>query len=145
MPLYKADPNNSKRQIPNIQGDNRYDRAVVPVICLVQKAPSYVVVNQELTSSVGFFFGGSASFSTKSTLEADTGGAVGGSDLTGSAHYPILLRGPNLNTANLDASPTSGTPPGTKLNIHPTAWSGSLADAGKITFVYKSGLATGGF
>ena len=34
---------------------------------------------------------------------------------------------------------------GTKLNIHPTAWSGSAADAGKITFVYKSGLATGGF
>tara|TARA_R110001583_G_scaffold968_1_gene8354 strand:+ start:224 stop:655 length:432 start_codon:yes stop_codon:yes gene_type:complete len=143
MPLYKADPNNSKRQIPNIQGDNRYDRAVVPVTCSVHKAPSYVVVNQELTSSVGFFFGGSASFSTKSTLEADTGGAVGGSDLTGSGHYPIILRGPNLNIANLDT--TSGTPPGTKLNIHPTAWSGSLADAGKITFVYKSGLATGGF
>ena len=142
MPLYKADPNNSKRQIPNIQGDNRYDRAVVPVTCSVHKAPSYVVVNQELTSSVGFFFGGSASFSTKSTLEADTGGAVGGSDLTGSGHYPIILGGRDV-TAPEGAS--SGTPPGTKLNIHPTAWSGSLADVGKITFVYKSGLATGGF
>ena len=34
-------------------------------------------------------------------------------------------------------------PAGTKLEIHPTAWSGSAADAGKISFVYK-GNSTGG-
>ena len=33
---------------------------------------------------------------------------------------------------------------GDRLDIHPLAWSGSAADAGAITFVYK-GNSTGGF
>jgi hypothetical protein len=137
MPLYKADPNNSKRQIPNIQGDNRYDRAVVPVTCSVHKAPSYVVVNQELTSSVGFFFGGSASFSTKSTLEADTGGAVGGSDLTGSGHYPIILGGRDV-TASVTTGDVSGDITPFKLDVNPIAWRriDATGAIGEITFVY---------
>ena len=116
MPLYKADPNDSTKQTPDVQGSNRFDKAVNPAHCSATKTPSYVLINTLLTTEVGFFFGTSASLSTAGN--------------TTKANYPIM--GNDLSA-------------GTKLNIHPTAWSGSAADAGKITFVYKSGLATGGF
>ena len=47
-------------------------------------------------------------------------------------------------TANYDLV-GEGLTVGTKLHIHPTAWSGSARDADKVIFLYKSGLATGGF
>tara|TARA_R110000796_G_scaffold152756_1_gene269156 strand:+ start:7 stop:366 length:360 start_codon:yes stop_codon:yes gene_type:complete len=119
MPLYKQDPNDTSKQIPDIRGENRYDRAVNPTHCKLIKTPNYVLVNTVLTLPVGFFFGSSGSFSEL--------GAAGKST---KANYSVV--GDDL-------------PAGTKLNIHPTAWSGSAADAGKITFVYKSGLSTGGF
>ena len=116
MPLYKQDPNDTSKQIPNVQGGNRQDRLVNPDRNTHTKSPNYVLVNTTLTLPVGFFFGSSASLSTAG----------------------------NLDTANY-TTPLDDATVGTKLNIHPTAWSGSAADADKITFVYKSGLATGGF
>jgi len=126
MPLYKVDPNDSTKQIPNTQGGNRFDRAVNPQTCSLQKTPSYVVVNTTLTTPCGFFFGDSSSYA----LAANAQQAEDRNHLTSSLNYTTML--------------DDGTV-GTKLNIHPTAWSGSAADAGSITFVYKSGLATGGF
>jgi hypothetical protein len=123
MPLYKQDPDNTGKQIPDIQGDNRRDRANNPQTCSFHKTPNYVVVNTALNENCGFFFGNSASFYSKQTADERTA-----LELTGSEHYTIL-----------------GKPAvGTTLNIHPTAWSGSSDDAGSITFVYKSGLSTGG-
>ena len=119
MPLYKQDPNDTSKQIPDVQGGNRQDRLVNPDRNTHTKSPNYVLVNTTLTLPVGFFFGSSGSFSEL--------GAAGKST---KANYSVV--GDDL-------------PAGTKLNIHPTAWSGSAADAGKITFVYKSGLSTGGF
>ena len=119
MPLYKADPNNSNKQIPDTQGNNRYDRAVNPVHCKAKKTPSYVLVNATMVDSCSFYFGSSASFSD-----------LGASGRTNPVNFTKM--GDDLAA-------------GTILHIHPTAWSGSAADAGKITFVYKSGLATGGF
>ena len=116
MGMYKQDPNNSKKQIPDIQGDNRHDRATTPLHCKATKPPSYVLVNTLMTTPVGFYFKTSASLSAAGNETA--------------ANYTKM--GDDL-------------PAGTILHIHPTAWSGSAADAGKITFVYKSGLATGGF
>ena len=29
---------------------------------------------------------------------------------------------------------------GTRLDIHPTAWSGSSSDDGRVRFIYKGGL-----
>ena len=61
-----------------------------------------------------------------SGASATAGGA--GDDitsLTGSQHYQKF---------------GSTLPAGTKLNIHPMAWSGSVRDAGQIQFVYKGGL-----
>ena len=108
MPLYKQDPNDTSKQIPDVQGGNRQDRLVNPDRNTHTKSPN--------TLPVGFFFGSSASLSTAG----------------------------NLDTANYTTALDDATV-GTKLNIHPTAWSGSAADADKITFVYKSGLSTGGF
>ena len=117
MPLYKQDPNDTSKQIPNIQGDNRYDSSVNPSRVTLTKTPNYVLVNKTITATTGFFYGSSASFSALS-------------DSNASSNYDLV--GGTLTA-------------GTKLNIHPTAWSGSSADNGSITFVYKSGLSTGGF
>ena len=86
---------------------------------------NYVLINTALTTPIGFFLGGSASFASSQGTIAKAQG-----QLTGSAFYTKV--GDDL-------------PAGTKLNIHPNAWSGSVADVGKVTFVYKSGLSTGGF
>ena len=133
MSFYKADPNNSKKQIVSVQGRNIHDRASNPQTCSLHKAPNYVLINTVLTTPIGFFFGSSASFAA---IRAAQGYDVGGS-------------GPGSNATHLSSSDHydkmgDDLPAGTKLYIHPTAWSGSAADAGKVTFVYKSGRSTGG-
>ncbi len=122
MSRYVKDPNNSKKQVAGTLPANAYDRARSPESCSLVKTPNFIQIADAPTNDVGFYFGGSASFAKSATTE-------GGSVLTGSSNYVNF-----------------GSPPaGTQLNIHPTAWSGSSADAGKIIFVYKSGLSTGGF
>ena len=118
MSRYIQDPNDSTKQIPGALPDNAYDSVNNPDRFVHTKTPSYILVNKELTLDVGFHFGGtSASLST-----------AGNTTIT---NYTTML--------------SDGAVAGTKINIHPNAWSGSAADAGSITFVYKSGLATGGF
>jgi len=121
MPNYTQDPNSSSgsKQIPGPLTDQHYDRPRnVPTGSLV-KTPNYILVNSTLTNNVGFFFGSSASYAAKATSEGNA--AV----LTGSQHYTTML--------------SAGTV-GTVLHINPCAYSGSTADIGKITFVYKGGL-----
>ena len=118
MSRYIQDPNDSTKQVPAPAASNTYGSAQNPTHCIAVKAPSGILVNTLLTEDVGFFFGSSASFS-----ELGAAGKI----LT--TNYTTMLN---------DAVA------GTKLNIHPTAWSGSAADAGKITFVYNGGLGTGG-
>ena len=91
------------------------------------KTPNAVLIGN-LTQKVGFFFGSSASFSEK---DSDGVGPAGPSGMLSSSHYTSF------------GKPAQGT----ILNIHPTAWSGSLADDKDkaITLIYKSGLSTGGF
>ena len=48
MPLYKQDPNNTKKQIPDVSGvsgTGRFSHAILPGHELVQKRCSYVIVN----------------------------------------------------------------------------------------------------
>ena len=61
MPLYKQDPNNTGKQIPDIQGKNRHDREVHPTSCALTKTPNGVIIGS-LTNDVKFFFGSSASY-----------------------------------------------------------------------------------
>ena len=118
MPLYKPDPNNSTKQVPNIQGTTRKDRIVSPTRYVITKTPNFVYCNSDVT--LGFFTDSSQSFASK------TSEAAGG--YSGSAGYQVISMKAGQN-----------------LNIHPIAVSGSAADVAKIKFVYKSGLATGGF
>jgi hypothetical protein len=116
MSRYIQDPNDSKKQIPGPLPANAYGSATNPPHCTHVKAPSGILVNTLLTTPVGFHFGG-----TSASLSADGNTTIG--------NYTVMLN---------DAAA------GTKLDIHPNAWSGSAADAGSITFVYKGGLSTGG-
>ena len=127
MPDYIQDPNNSKKQIPGPKPANAYDRVGTITRCTLTKQPNSVLVTGTLDHSVGFFFGSSASFSAKATTEG--GGALeatlASGSLTGSEHYINMF---------------SGSSPGTKLDIHPLAASGSINDIQKIIFIYKGGL-----
>ena len=118
MPDYIQDPNNSKKQIPGPKTDQHFDRVAQPAVGTFTKQPHYVIVNAALTTA--FFFGSSASFSTKITAEGAASVTAG--TLTGSAHYTSY-----------------GAPAiGTKFDINPCAGSGSAAAS--VTFVYKGGL-----
>ena len=116
MPDYIQDPNNSKKQIPGPKPDNAYDRIGVPSQFSMSKMPHYVVIGT-LTGDVGFFLEDSASFSELHTSRENT-------------HYMLTSSGDYKIFGNLSG--------GTKLNIHPTAWSGSAGDV--VTYVYKGGL-----
>ena len=116
MANYVQDPNNSKKQLPGPPPDNYYDRASNPPQHTVTKTPNSVYINTA-GQEFGFFFGSSASFASKAATEF-SGSAL----LTGSQHYT------NFGVLTL----------GTRLDIHPTAWSGSAAAS--VTFIYKGGL-----
>lgn len=122
--MYNKDPNNKFQQVPGGLPTNAYDRMVTPETGSFVKTPNYVIVNETPANPIGFYFGTSASFAA---LEAGT--------VSASRHYTNF------------GKPVAGT----ILAIHPTAWSGSFggkttSEAGGqiITFVYKSGLSTGG-
>tara|TARA_B100000519_G_C13924895_1_gene288597 strand:+ start:119 stop:487 length:369 start_codon:yes stop_codon:yes gene_type:complete len=120
MSGYITDPNDNKKQVPGALPDNAFDRSVTPQTCSFTKTPNSVLFG-EVAAEVGFFFGSSASFASIGA-EADDSRRI-----TGSQHYSVV-----------------GTPAaGTTLNIHPTAYSCSKADKGKVFFVYHSGLSTG--
>ena len=118
MPLYKQDPNDSTKQVPGSLPPKANGYAVIPDRFGTVKSPSYVLVNEVMTDHVGFYFNTSASFASLSTSNQSAAGT-----------YTIM--GVDLAA-------------GTRLDIHPTAWSGSAADSGKLTFVYNGGLSTGG-
>ena len=125
MSDYIKDPNNSKKQIPGPPPDNAFDRVKTfqgenPGSGSSLKPPHSVYVNKLITGdNLSFFFGSSASYAA---LEVSEGGNE--SILSGSQHY--------ANFGKVAA--------GTTLNIHPSAFSCSLADSGSVTFIYKGGL-----
>tara|TARA_Y100001973_G_C5123588_1_gene293989 strand:+ start:468 stop:851 length:384 start_codon:yes stop_codon:yes gene_type:complete len=100
-------------QGPGPKPDNYYGNARNPDQNTFTKTPNYIIVNTQLTTPVGFFFGPQTKFDNLASA-------------TAASNYTIML--------NDDAVA------GTRLNIHPTAWSGSAADSGAITFVYTGGL-----
>jgi len=112
MPNYIQDPNDSKKQIPGSPPDNYYDRSSSPATASLVKTPNSIYA-VAACDGVGFFFGSSASFAALT-------------DKTDSTNYE-----------NFGALPI-----GTRLDIHPTAWSGSAGDMdnNRIRFIYKGGL-----
>ena len=124
MPDYIQDPDDSSKQIPGKKTDQHFDRMNKPITGSYTRQPHYVLVTGTPTQDLGFFFGSSASFATKATTE-DTSNN-NNLYLSGSQHYVLF------------GKPAAGT----RLDINPSAWSGSLVDAkaGVVTFVYKGGL-----
>ena len=112
-------------QKPGPKPDNYYDKIDSYTTGSICKSPNYILILGTLTSAdLGFFFGSSASFAAKVVAEGAV--SITLNDLTGSEHYQSI-----------------GTPAAdTKLDLHPTAWSGSAADnlAGRVKFIYKGGL-----
>ena len=111
MPLYKADPNDSTKQIPDnpIQG-SQYSKATCPTNEIVSKRPTYVNINSE--GEYAFLYETTSSF----------GGNVAGQIA-------------NFETGSVIQSANAG---GIKLDISPGAWRRiDAADAvGQVTFVY---------
>ena len=135
MPDYIPDPNDSKKVVPGTKADNWFDRGGTPTRCIVTKKPTYVLVNKTLNHTVGFYFKSSASFAAKSVSTGEgvragaipdgTAGDIPSGSLTGSQHYlPVAV------------AATAGT----TLHVSTNAYSSSIADIGKITFVYRGGL-----
>ena len=113
MPDYKPDSNDPHRrkQVPGELTDQHFDRGGTVTKNIHLKTPHFVIINKTPTNNIGFAFG-----FTSASLSAGGNGAAG-------------------NYINY-GKPTAGS----QLNINPCAWSGSVADAGTVTFVYKGGL-----
>jgi hypothetical protein len=125
MANYIKDPNDSKKQVPGKLPDNAYDRVSTHQAGTFIKAPHYVYIAKTIPANdeLKFYFKPSASF-------AIDVGSNGAKVLTGASSSKYTSFG--LATI------------GTKLDIHPTAFSCSNALSSSINFVYKSGLSTGG-
>jgi len=108
------------KQVPGPPPDNYYDKTVAQAPFTMSKTPNYVYITKTPTlADIGFFFGSSASFATKATAEGTS------SFLTGSTYYVNY------------GKPTIGT----RIDIHPLAWSGSIStDRSSVMFIYKGGI-----
>ena len=118
MPNYVSSSTDGTKQVPGPLSDQHYDRTGTPASCVLTKTPNYVIVkNITGTTDLGFFFGSSASYADASRAEGTLLPT-----LTGSANYASF------------GAPAAGT----RLDISPTAWSGSSASS--VVFIYKGGL-----
>ena len=133
MSDYIQDPNDSKKQVPGIAQDNTYDNVNSPDRCQLVKTPTGVIFGS-IATEVKFFFGSSASYAVTAATQV-------GHD--GNAHE--LSGAPTGSIITSSLFQAFGKPdPGTVLNIHPVAYSSSIADGSQVKFVYKSGKSTGG-
>ena len=136
MPNYVPDPNDSKKQVPASRSDNARDRVASPNRCGFTKTPNAVIIGNLTGDEVRFFFENSASYSTKATSQAGfPAQGIFHDGLDGVATGSIITS----SFYNNFGKPAAGT----ILNIHPTAFSSSKADANEIKFLYSSGLSTG--
>ena len=127
MPNYVQDPNNPNKQVPGERPKNYHGRVVIASEFTGSKSPNSILINAKPSAgNLGLFLGSFTDFSTSAAAEGATqsGSQAHVPGLSGSQHYTQI------------GAPTAGT----ILNLHPSAWSGSLADVGKVKFVYKGGL-----
>ena len=124
MSRYIQDPNDSTKQVAGALPDNARDRVKTLQAGKLVKTPHYVYVAKTIPANdeLKFYFKSSASFAVDV-------GSNGATVLTSASKYVSY------------GLPTIGT----RLDIHPSAFSCSNAMSSSINFVYKSGLSTGGF
>ena len=98
---------------------------LIPAAFTLMKSPNYILVKEDVSAGLGLFFN-PTTFSSSAAAEV----------VAGAAH--------TVYSGSVGYDEFNKLPKGT-YNLHPIALSGSAADVAKVTFVYKSGLATGGF
>ena len=119
MPLYKVDPNNSKKQIPVVNNRVLVKEVATPAEKTISKRPDHVLINQ--TGSYSFLYTTTAS--------------LGGVEAT-LANY--------VSGAAVRFFSGVGAVTPTKLDINPVAWyrddtatNGPNGATGDVTFVFK--------
>ena len=107
--MYKADPNDSTKQIPKGLSAKAFSNATTPAAGVLTLNPSYIMINN--SGSYGFIYSHTGSLGTTITN-------YGAEYTTGSIH-------------------SSGTP--IRLDINPTAWrrNDAAGAVGDVTFVYR--------
>ena len=77
MPLYTNDPNDSKKQLPDVtpNGIHRFSYAVCPAAEGITKRPSYVTVNQSGSYAFAYESGSVSTYITGSVV-AENGGPI---------------------------------------------------------------------
>jgi len=81
MPLYKQDPNNSNKQVPNVTpgGTARFSHATCPTNETHNKRPSYITVNKTGTYAFCYVSGSegtAANYITGSSVQSANAGGV---------------------------------------------------------------------
>jgi len=112
MSFYKADPNDSTKQIPKGLSRKSFSHAETPTAEIVTQNPSYILINQS----------GSYAFLYENT------GSIGGT---------IDSRGGYITGSVIDIG-MHGLP--VRLDINPRAWRNTedtVAHVGDVTFVYR--------
>ena len=113
MPLYKTDPNDNTKQVPDVTpgGRHRFSYAIAPTVTIIEKRPSYVTINNP--GGYAFLYETTASLAGETHLE----GYV---------------------TASVGSFSGSSMPSFHKLDINPIAWkrTDGTGVTGDITFVY---------
>ena len=112
MPLYKQDPDNSKKQVPVANNRVLINKATVPTEQIIQERPNKVIVN--VNGTYAFLY------ETTSSVDGDVSGQIG-NFITGSV------------LGNAAGGPVT-------LPIRPVAWrqtDAASGTVGDVTFVYK--------
>ena len=113
MPLYKTDPNDSTKQVPDVTpgGRHRFSYATAPTLKTIEKRPTYVTINNA----------GAYAFLYETTASAG-----------GETHLEGYM------TASAYTFSGSSMPSTHKLDINPLAWkrTDAAGSHGEVTFVY---------
>ena len=115
MPAYKADPNDSTKQIPQALSDKVFGKATIPAIEIIQEVPSYVLINTGGTYA--FAYNQTGSVGAAVAVSGFGGQYISGSVVSTSQQGPV------------------------RLDIQPTAWRqiDAPGSTGDVTFIYRGG------
>jgi hypothetical protein len=78
MPLYTNDPNNTKKQVPDVtpNGTSRFSFATCPSSETITKRPSYVIVNTDGEYAFAYESGSVSTYITGSSMQSANAGGI---------------------------------------------------------------------
>ena len=69
--MYQADPNNSKKQVPNAIPVSAYGKAIAPAAEAVTARPNFILINKVGTYRFAYESGSLATYTSGSVITAD--------------------------------------------------------------------------